>query len=562
MFSKSATDAESIFIAYDEHVQAPRVDGPLAGVRVAVKDNIDVAGFPTTAGCPAYRYEPECSAPVVERLQAAGAHMVGKTNLDQFACGLVGTRSPYGAVPNSFDGRYVSGGSSSGSAVAVARGIVDASLGTDTAGSGRVPAGFNNIVGLKPSRGLLSTRGVVPACRHLDCISIFATTVADAVDVFAAAAGLDVDDPYARALTLDTRPMPSAFRVGIPDSAHLQFFGDTAYAGAFDDALARLAVHGAGIASFDFAPMTEVARSLYESAWVAERYAAIKPFFDAHEHDVDPVVRSIIGNGRRYSATDLFAAIESIELAKRRAAALWDAFDVLVVPTAPTIYTIEQVAADPVGLNRNLGTYTNFVNLLDMAAIAVPSSMLGDGMPFGITLIGPAGSDLRLADLAQRYHHATGLTLGATGKPMPPPRPLARPAGATSAATVDVVVVGAHLAGLPLNGQLTDRGATLVGPVATAPRYRFFALPGTVPPKPGLVRVADDGMSIAAEVWRMPIEHYGSFVAAIPAPLGIGSIELSDGSFVQGFVCEGVATIDAADISRHGSWRDYLASRR
>ncbi len=559
--SIDAPAADVLFISRDDAVRAPRRDGPLAGRTLAVKDNIDVAGFATTAGCPAYRYEPQASAATVERLEAAGARVVGKTNLDQFACGLVGTRSPYGAVPNSFDARYVSGGSSSGSAVAVARGLVDASLGTDTAGSGRIPAGFNNIVGLKPTRGLLSTRGVVPACRHIDCISIFATTVADAVDVFAAAVGPDADDPYSRMLPLDPRPMPATFRIGVPDAAHLAFFGDRAYASAFDDALRRLAELGGRIAPFDFSPMAEVARSLYEGAWVAERYAAIRPFFDTHEHEIDPVVRSIIGSGRRYSATDLFQAMDAVELTKHRTAGLWDRFDVIVVPTAPTIYTVEQVAADPVGLNRNLGTYTNFVNLLDMAAIAVPSSIVANGLPFGITLIGPAGSDLRLADLAQRYHHASGLALGATGLPLPPARSLARPALAPVGATVDVAVVGAHLSGLPLNGQLTDRGATLVGETTTAARYRFFALAGTVPPKPGLVRVAEGGLPIAAEVWRIPVAHYGSFVAGIPAPLGIGSVELVDGSLVQGFVCEGVATIDAEDISRHGGWRAYLASR-
>ncbi len=554
-------DPDPAFIAYDERVRrAPRV-GPLAGRTLAVKDNIDVAGFATTAGCPAYRYDPRASAAVVDRLEVAGMHVVGKTNLDQFACGLVGTRSPYGAVPNPFDARYVSGGSSSGSAVAVSTGRVHAALGTDTAGSGRVPAAFNNIVGLKPTRGLISTRGVVPACRHLDCVSIFATTVADAVDVFAAAVGPDADDPHSRTLPLDAGPMPATFRIGVPDAAHLAFFGDDAYAEAFDDALRRLASHGALIAPFDFAPMAEVARSLYDGPWVAERYAAIASFFDTHEHEMDPVVRAIVGGGRRYSAADVFAAIDAVELAKKRAATLWDRFDALVVPTAPTTYTLQQVAADPVALNRNLGAYTNFVNLLDLAAIAVPSAMLANGLPFGITLIGPAGSDLRLADLAQRYHHASGLTLGATGRAMPAPRALARPAGATDATTVDVAVVGAHLSGLPLNGQLVERGATLVGAVQTAPCYRLFALPGSVPPRPGLVRVAEGGLPIAAEVWRMAVDRYGSFVAGIPAPLGVGSVELSDGSRVQGFLCEGVATIDAEDISRHGGWRAYLACR-
>ena len=305
--------------------------------------------------------------------------------------------------------------------------------------------------------------------------------------------------------------------------------------------------------------MAEVARSLYEGAWVAERYTAIRSFFDAHGDAMDPTVRSIVARGKDYGAADLFEAIDAVALARNRAASLWDRYDLLVVPTAPTIYRIDQVLADPVALNRNLGTYTNFVNLLDMAAIAVPSSLRSDGLPFGITLIGPAGSDLRLADLAQRYHHATGLTMGATGRPLPPPRPLARPR--TSGASVEVVVVGAHLSGLPLNGQLVERGARLEAAVSTAPAYRFYALPGTTPPKPGLVRVGTGGTSIAAEVWSMPVEHYGSFVAMIPSPLGIGSIELSDGSLVQGFVCDPIATVGAEDISRHGGWRAWLASR-
>jgi allophanate hydrolase len=546
-----------VFIAHDADRPARHAYGPLAGRTLAVKDNIDVAGFGTTAACPAFRYEPRTSAFVVDRLEAAGMRVVGKTNLDQFACGLNGTRSPFGAVPNSFDARYVSGGSSSGSAIAVARGLADAALGTDTAGSGRVPAGFNNIVGLKPSRGLISTRGVVPACRHLDCVSVFAPTVADAVDVFVAAIGEDAEDPHSRAAELDLAPFPAAFRVGIPDAAHLTFFGDTLYEAAFRDALDRLAGFGGQVAEFAYAPLAEVARSLYEGPWVAERYAAIKPFFDAHPDAVDPTVRAIVASGKRYTATELFAAIDAVGLAKKQADALWDTFDVLVVPTAPTIYTIAAMLADPVALNRNLGAYTNFVNLLDMAAIAVPSAILSNGLPFGITLIGPWGSDLRLAGLAQRFHHAADLPIGATGRPLPAPREWAAPA----VDTVRVAVVGAHLSGLPLNGQLVERGARLERATRTAPRYRLFALPGTVPPKPGLVRVADGGAAIDVEVWQVPVAAYGSFVALVPAPLGIGSIELHDGSVVQGFLCESAATTDATDITRHGGWRAYQATR-
>jgi allophanate hydrolase len=550
-----------IWISYDDHAHPIGTRGPLAGKRLAVKDNIDVAGFDTTAACPDFSYRPERSARVIENLEGAGMQVVGKTNLDQFACGLVGTRSPYGPVPNSFDPRYVSGGSSSGSAIAVARGLVEASLGTDTAGSGRIPAGFNNIVGLKPTRGLISTRGVIPACRHIDCVSIFAPTVADAVDVLIAAAGPDAEDPHSRAVSLDLRPMPSSFRYGIPDGAHLEFFGDGLYEAAYYEALDKLIALGGMQSSVDFAPMAEVASSLYEGAWVAERYTAIRSFYDAHAAVMDPVVRTIIGQGTRYSAADLFEAIDAVALARKQAALLWDSFDVLVVPTAPTIYTIDQLIADPIALNRNLGTYTNFVNLLDMTAIAVPSSIRADGLPFGITLIGPAGSDLRLADLAQRFHHASDLTVGATGRLLPPPRALARPTGANQVASVRIAVVGAHLSGLALNGQLLERGARLEATVNTAPHYRFFALPGTTPPKPGLLRVERDGVPIEAEIWSMPVEHYGSFVAMIPSPLGIGSIELADGSRVQGFLCESTAVAGAEDISHFGGWRAYRASQ-
>lgn len=531
--------------------------GSLAGKLFAVKDNIDVAGYATTAACPEFERRPTESAIVVQRLLDAGASVVGKTNLDQFACGLVGTRSPYGAVPNAFDPRYISGGSSSGSAVAVALGLVDFSLGTDTAGSGRVPAGLNNIVGLKPSRGLLSTRGVLPACAHIDCPSIFARTVQEAIEVLLAAAGHDPDDPYSRELPLDARAFPDRFRFAIPGAAQLEFFGDTLAEAAFRDACERLQELGGTPSPIDYAPLSEAAAALYEDAWVAERYAAIRRFFDTEPDAVHPVVRAIVEKGRRYSAADLFDAMTRMAGYGQRAAAIWKDTDVLVVPTAPTIYTIAELEADPIELNRRMGLYTNAVNLLDMAAIAVPSSMRPDGLPFGITLIGPAGSDLRLAELAARYHAATGLTLGVSSEPVPAPTAPARPAGST----VRVAVVGAHLAGLPLNGQLLERGARLVGQVRTAPSYRFYALANTTPPKPGLIRVDDgEGVSIDAEVWEMPVTAYGSFVALIPAPLGIGTIELDNGALVQGFLCEPAALKGATDISAYGGWRAYMAS--
>lgn len=545
--------------AWITHLQAPLATaqtGPLAGLRFAVKDNIDVAGLDTSAACRAFAYRAPAHATVVRKLLDAGAALVGKTNLDQFACGLNGTRSPFGAVPNAIDPSYVSGGSSSGSAYVVATGQVDFALGTDTAGSGRVPAGLNNIVGLKPSKGLISAHGVVPAAQSVDCVSIFARTVGLAARVLQAAAGYDAQDPYSRALKLAARPWPAAFRIGVPDE--LAFFGDEFARAAFDTAVRRLQDMGGTPVRIRFAPLAEAANLLYESALVAERYAAIRGFFDANEHEVIEPVRSIIAGGRAYSAADLVDAQTRLRALGQQAAAMWDGIDLLLVPTAPTHYTIAQMQADPVALNRNLGAYTNFVNLLDYAALSVPSSLRPDGLPFGITLIGPCASDLQLAELGQRYHHATGLPQGATGRPLPPAEPIA---GLTAPATVRIAVVGAHLSGMPLNTQLTERGATLVATTETAPDYRFFALPGTTPPKPGLLRVAPgQGARIALEVWEMPVAHYGSFVSLIPAPLGIGTLKLADGGSVQGFLCEAEATAGAQDISQYGGWRSYIAS--
>lgn len=530
--------------------------GPLSGLRFAVKDNIDVAGIPTTAACPAFAYVPPCSASVVQRLFEAGAQLVGKTNLDQFACGLNGTRSPYGPVPNAFNSAYISGGSSSGSAYVVARGEVDFALGTDTAGSGRVPAGLNNVVGLKPSKGLISMRGIVPAMPTMDCVSVFARTVATAVHVLQSAIGFDVADPHSRTLSLVSSPFADKFCFGVPDA--LEFFGDRLAKEAFDDAVERLRALGGEPVTVDYAPFAAAAEMLYGSALVSERYAAIRGFFDHHEAEVIEPVRSILASGRNYCAADLADAQQQLRRCAQQAAGLWSEMDVLVVPTAPTIYTIDAIRADPVALNRRLGTHTNFVNPLDYAAVSVPSSIRSDGLPFGITLIGPCGSDWQLAELGQRYHHATGLTLGATGYAQPPIQPLA---GNCSQSTVKLAVVGAHLSGMPLNSQLTERGAVLFAKAATSPDYRLFALPGTHPPKPGLMRVASGrGAPIVLEVWEMPLANYGSFVALIPAPLGIGTLTLSDGSSVQGFICEALATDGATDITHFGGWRAYVAS--
>ncbi len=527
---------------------------PLYGVPFAVKDNIDVAGMPTTAACPAFSYVPKRSATVVEKLEAAGAILVGKTNLDQFATGLVGTRSPYGAVPNAFRPEYISGGSSSGSAVTVARGQVSFALGTDTAGSGRVPAGFNNIVGLKPSRGLISARGVVPACQSLDCVSVFALTVSDAIAVLGAARGPDPDDPWSRALDLSVPALPERFTFALPEP--LEFHGDDHARHAFHDAVDKLEGLGGRPVGVDFSVFLETAALLYEGPWVAERLAAIRAFFESRPDQLHPVVRKIIEGASKFSAADLFTGLTKLEALKKRAAGLWDRADVLVVPTAPNIYTIKEVLDEPFLNNRRLGHYTNFVNLMDLAACAVPGSIRPDGLPFGITLVAPAGNDLMLADLAQRFHHLTGLKLGALDEVLPPPAPII-----TGDDTVRVAVVGAHLSGLPLNHQLTERGARLEQSARTASRYRLFALPGTTPPKPGLVRDADNGSVIAVEVWRLPVAEYGSFVAGIPSPLGIGRVELDDGEWVQGFLCESWAVNGAEEITHLGGWREYLASK-
>ncbi|CAH2807101.1 MAG: Allophanate hydrolase (EC [uncultured Paraburkholderia sp.] len=439
----------------------------------------------------------------------------------------------------------------------VATGQVDFALGTDTAGSGRIPAGLNNIVGLKPSRGLLSTRGIVAAAQSVDCVSIFASTVGLAARVLAVAAGYDPQDPYSRSLKLRTQPLPHSFRFGIPDQ--LEFFGDTQSRTAFDASITRLQELGGVAVTIAYRPLDEVAQLLYESALVAERYAAIRGFFDERSDDVIEPVRSIIGAGRGYSAADYCDAQIRLRELDHLARPIWEQIDVLVVPTAPTHYTIEQMQADPVALNRNLGKYTNFVNLLDYAAIAVPSGLREDGLPFGITLIGPCASDLQLADLGQRYHQATGLTQGTTGRALPLPEAVVR---LERGDVIEVAVVGAHLSGMPLNSQLTDRGAQLVRQTCTAREYRLFALSGTVPPKPGLLRVEPgNGHAIAVEIWSMPLTQYGSFVAAIGAPLGIGTLLLDDGSKVQGFVCEALATHGAQDISNHGGWRAFLAAQ-
>jgi len=533
---------------------------PLYGIPFAAKDNIDVAGVPTTAACPAFAYTPDRSASVVKRLEAAGAIVIGKTNLDQFATGLVGVRSPYGVPRNPFDADYIPGGSSSGSAVAVAAGLVSFALGTDTAGSGRVPAAFNNIVGLKPSRGLLSTQGVVPACRSLDCVSVFALTVPDAMDVLAAGAALDEADPFSRAAPpgwrAATPAAPGSFRFAVARPADRRFFGNDDAATLYDAAIGRLASLGGTAMPIDMTPWYEIAELLYTGPWIAERAAALGRFLTERGGNMLAVTRDIIAGGLAPSAVDAFNGEYRLRELAHRCAAVWRDVDCLLLPTAGTIFTLAEVTAHPVARNSELGTYTNFANLLDLSAIAVPAGRLSSGLPFGVTLIGPAFHEPVLAALAQAFHRATGLMLGATGTPQPgfgaaPTTPYPR---------LPLAVFGAHMDGLPLNLQLRALGARLAGPCRTAPSYRMFRVPGGGPARPGVVKVVEDGVALDGEVWEVPVEAVGAFLAMIPPPLGLGTVALADGTMVKGFICEPAGVAGAEDISQHGGWRAYLAA--
>jgi allophanate hydrolase len=518
---------------------------PLSGLTFAIKDNIDLGGLPTTAACPAYAYSPGKSATVAERLIDAGAIPAGKTNMDQFATGLVGTRSPYGACSCIFDQRYISGGSSSGSAVAVASRQVDFALGTDTAGSGRVPAAFNNLVGMKPTRGLLSTSGVVPACRSLDCVSILTRTSREAAKVFEVACGFDPSDPYSRVPGPGQGAAPwatGAFRFGVPGDGQLEFFGDEEAAALYRQAVEDMASLRGTKVEIDYSLFRAAADLLYSGPWVAERLAAIGPFLETHGAEMNPVVRDIVAGARRFTAVDAFQAEYKLRELRRATEAEWARVDVLVLPTTGTIYTHEAVAADPVRLNTNLGYYTNFVNLLDLAAAAVPAGFRPSGLPFGISIIGPAFTDRGLLVLASRY--------------------LREPMDGTAPGCIAVAVLGAHLNGQPLNWQLTGRGARLLKTCRTGPGYRFYALEGAIP-KPGLIREEGfAGPGIEVEVWAVPEDKFGSFVAAVPPPLGIGNAVLDDGETVKCFICEPYAIADAREITAFGGWRKYLESRQ
>ncbi|MFP9136710.1 allophanate hydrolase [Devosia sp. XGJD_8] len=532
---------------------------PLWGIPFAVKDNIDVAGLPTTAACPAFAYHPAADATVVARLRAAGAIVIGKTNLDQFATGLNGTRSPYGAPRSVFDADYVSGGSSSGSAVAVAAGFASFSLGTDTAGSGRVPAMFNNLVGIKPTPGLLPNTGVVPACRSVDCVTIFAATVGDGVAIRQVAEGFDAADPFSRRARWAGLPVDN-LRVGVLDGAEREFFSNAEVERLYDAAIANIRALGATIVPFDYAPFREAAALLYEGPWVAERLAAVEEFFASNEADFDPTVRAIIGGAKGKTAVEAFKGKYRLEELRRITEAEWTKADVLLLPTSPTTYTVEAMRADPIRLNSHFGRYTNFVNLLDCAAIAVPAGFdSADHLPAGVTLVAPAFTDNALAPLADALHRRGARGMGRDKAAGLPETSKVLP---TASDMVPIVVVGAHLTGMPLNKELTGPGGRMLKACRTAANYRLFALPGTVPPKPGMLQEPGfAGSGLAVEVWELPAAAFGQFVARIPAPLGIGKVTLDDGSQVSGFLCEAHALAGAEDITHHGGWRAYLASR-
>jgi allophanate hydrolase len=536
---------------------------PLYGIPFAIKDNIDLAEVPTTAGCPAFAYTPEDSATVVQKLIRAGAIPIGKTNLDQFATGLNGTRSPYGACRNAFNPEYISGGSSAGSAVAVAKGWVSFSLGTDTAGSGRVPAAFNNLVGYKPTPGWLSTRGVVPACRSLDCVSIFAFTAVDAERVLTVSAGYDAEDIYSRERNEYAYEFGAArrFKLGIPRKEQLQFFGNDESERLFRNSIDCFQALGGEIIEIDFDPFLEAARLLYDGPWIGERYAAIQQFFKARADQVISPVREIIANAEQFSAADAYTGMYHLRKLKRQAGRIWNDINCLLTPTAGTIYTIQAMQQDPISLNTNLGYYTNFMNLLGYAAVAIPAGFQNDGLPFGITLAAPAHQDQLLLHLAARKQQAYALPFGATGTISDTVQLKNKHSFKTpNSDRVRLAVCGAHLSGLPLNKQLTVRRGELLRCTKTSPDYKLFALQEKPPCRPGMVHVKGDeqGFSIEVEIWDLPMHEFGSFVASIPKPLGIGTISLADGEMVLGFLCEHFAVTNATDISQLGGWRKYL----
>ena len=532
---------------------------PLYGVPFAVKDNIDAMGMPTTAACPAFSYMPTRDSTAVAKLRDAGAIILGKTNLDQFATGLVGVRSPYGVPINPMRADLIPGGSSSGSAVAVSAGLVPLTLGTDTAGSGRVPAMLNNIVGLKPSLGLISTAGLVPACRTLDCISVFSLTVDDAMTALQVMAGPDAADPFSRDRPLTALSgVPANLRLGIPRPGQLIFFGDKLAEKAHGEALKRWTSLGATLVEFDLEPFYETARLLYEGPWVAERYLVIRNLLASSPDSIHPVTREITAAGARLTAADTFAALYRLQALRRVAERAFAGIDAIVLPTAPTVYSTAQVLANPIELNSRLGTYTNFVNLLDLCGLALPASMRPDDIPFGITLLAPAGRDALLASIGRVFHADTKLPMGSKSLANPP---LAALPASVCGDEIAIAVVGAHLSGMALNGELKALSARLLEEAVTAPDYKLYAL-DTTPPKPGMLRVEQGtGAPVKLELWALSAAAFGKFVAAIPPPLSIGTVRLADGREVKGFIVEPAAVNGARDISSFGGWRAFMAEK-
>ena len=536
---------------------------PLYGVPFAIKDNIDLAGVPTTAACEAARRIPEQSAFVVDRLIDAGAIPIGKTNLDQFATGLVGTRSPWGACKNSHDPEMISGGSSSGSAVSVALGLVTFSLGTDTAGSGRVPACLNNLVGVKPSIGLLSATGMMPACRTLDCMTIFALHSDDAHAVLTVAEGDDPADAYSRDNPFANSPrhygsQSGPLKLAVMKEEQLEFFGHEGYAQCYQQSLAQIADSGLELVEVDMAAFIEAAKLLYEGPWVAERYLATQPYIDQQPEALSDVTRTIIGGGAAPSARDAFSAQYRLKALRKQAQAVLDGADALLTPTTPRPYRIDEVQADPIRLNSHMGHYTNYMNLFDLAGVAVPTGFTDAGFPFGLTLVGEAFSDRRLLSIANRLQQLFQLPLGA--KQGEYQALASKPSGGEP--RIDVVVCGAHLEGQPLNWQLTERGGRLKSKTLSAAQYKLYALAGGPPFRPAMVVANEGGVAIEVEVWSLPTSEFGSFTAGIPAPLGIGKVVLEDGSQCSGFICEAAGLAGATDISHYGGWRAYLADRK
>jgi len=537
-------------------------DLPLYGVPFAIKDNIDLAGIPTSAACKEFIYTAEKSAFVVEQLIKAGAIPLGKTNMDQFATGLVGVRSPepWGACKNAFNKEYISGGSSSGSAVAVALGLASFSLGTDTAGSGRVPASFNNLVGLKPSKGLLSMSGVVPACRSLDCVSIFALTTDDANAVLEQAAQYDVEDQYARAIPYENNlrqyGLPQgAFTFAVPKAEQLEFFANESARKLFDESVNMMQSLGGIKQEIDFSLFLDAAKLLYEGPWVAERYIAIEDIITQQPEALLPVIKTIIGSAETKTAMDAFKAEYQMQVYRVKSKEILKEFDFLLTPTAGTIYTMDEVNADPIQLNSNLGYYTNYMNLLDCSCVAVPAGYLDNGLPWGISLVSAAMTDRKLLAYANRWQQALKLQPGKADFALP----VSSVENVSYNDTISVIVCGAHLQGLPLNWQLTERGAVLDAACKTSSNYRMYVIDGDIQ-RPGLVRDDESGAAIEIEIWQMPATAFGGFVAGIPGPLGIGKVEVSDGRWLPGFICEPYAIDGAKEITQLGGWKPYVAS--